>query len=112
MVNLLTLAPLGTGNRYVASSGRSVWLQKVCSTRVVATWSSTVMVTLWSSMAKGGSVFSSGINRHAPRTPGTQASSSAITAPVRRITLPFLADERFLPPLLRRGGDPAGLSHL
>src|SRR5439155_8093693 len=100
----------GTGNRYVASSGRSVWLRKVCSTRVVATWSSIRMVTLWSSIASGGSVFSSGISRPAPRTPGVQASRTVKTTAVRRIALPFRIREIVRSPLLRRCCGAVGLS--
>src|SRR5919198_483889 len=67
MVNWLTLAPRGTGNRYVASSGRSVWLRNVCSTVVPATWSSMATVTLWLTIASGGSFTSSGTRNPAGR---------------------------------------------
>src|SRR5829696_3848309 len=65
MVNLSTVAPLGTGKRYVASRLRSVWLRKVCSTVVIATCSSIATVTLWLTIARGGSFLSSGMSNPA-----------------------------------------------
>ena len=39
-----------------------MWLRKVCSTVVTATWSSMVMVTWWLTIASGGSFLSSGMS--------------------------------------------------
>src|SRR5260370_18366320 len=89
MVNLLTVAPLGTGKTYLASSLRSVWLRKFCSTRVTATWSSMVMVTLWFSIARGGTVFSSGMSSPWAWTVPAQASSTARIGKKRRISGSF-----------------------
>ena len=40
-----------------------MWLRKVCSTVVTATWSSMAMSTRWLTIANGGSFLSSGIKQ-------------------------------------------------
>src|SRR2546421_4805758 len=68
------------------------------------------MVTLWSSIASGGSVFSSGISRPAPRTADVQASRTVKATVVRRIALPFRVREIVLRPFYRRESALFGLS--
>src|SRR4051794_32012633 len=63
MVNLLTQAFFGTGNRYVASRGRGVLLWKTWVTVVTAAWSWTATSTRWLVMASGGTSLSLGMSR-------------------------------------------------
>ena len=44
-----------------------MWLRKVCSTVVTATWSSMATVTWWLTIASGGSFLSSGMSSPAAR---------------------------------------------
>ena len=66
-----------------------MWLRNVCSTRVMATWSSMVMVTLWLTIARGGSVFSLGMSRPWVWTRLPQARQRAKTGRKRRMGKPF-----------------------
>src|SRR5262249_26938264 len=71
-----------------------------------------VMATLWWSMARGGSDFSSGISSPAARRLGTKLSNRASTGTRRRITLPFLVRDAGPSPLYRRTAPGIGLDRV
>src|SRR5438105_48649 len=61
----------------------------------MATWSSTLMLTLWLSIASGGSVFSSGISKPCACTDPLPARTAAKRYRRRRMGYPFPGRSRF-----------------